>query len=64
MARLITLTDAAGNESLFNPDHIVDAVYVESLGHTRVYIDIKIDGANYVKVKETLEQIKHLVNGD
>lgn len=64
MARLITLTDAAGYERLFNPDHIVGAVYVEGLEHTRVYIDIKIDGANYVKVKETLEQIKHLVNGD
>ena len=68
MASLITLTDVAGNERLFNPDHIVDAVYAEGLGHTWVYIDAKIDakidGANYVKVKETLEQIKHLVNGD
>lgn len=64
MARLITLTGAAGNERLFNPDHIVDAVYVEGLGYTLVYIDVKIDGVNYVKVKETLEQIKHLVNGD
>lgn len=54
MARLITLTDAAGNERLFNPDHIVDAVYVEGLGHTLVYIDVKVDGANYVKIKETL----------
>ena len=51
MARLITLTDAVGNERLFNPDHIVDVVYVEGLGHTMVYIDVKIDGANYVKVK-------------
>lgn len=51
MARLITLTDAAGNERLFNPDHIVDVVYAEGLGHTRVYIDVKIDGANYVKGK-------------
>ena len=64
MARLITLTDAVGNERLFNPDHIVDVVYVEGLGHTMVYIDVKIDGANYVKVKETLEQIRILVNGD
>lgn len=63
MARLITLTDAAGNERLFNPDHIVDAVYVEGLGHTLVYIDVKVDGANYVKIKETLEQIRILVNG-
>lgn len=64
MARLITLTDAAGNEILFNPNHIVGVVYVEGLGHTLVYIDVKIGGANYVKVKETLEQIKYLVNGD
>ncbi len=64
MARLITLTDAAGNERLFNPDHIVNAVYVEGLGRTRVYIDVKIDGTNYVPVKETLEQIRILVNGN
>lgn len=63
MARLIALTDAAGNERLFNPDHIVDAVYAEGLGHTLVYIDVKIDGVNYVKVKETLEQVRILVNG-
>lgn len=63
MARLITLTDAVGNERLFNPDHIVDAVYAEGLGYTWVYIDVKIDGVNYVKVKETLEQVRILVNG-
>lgn len=64
MARLITLTDAVGNERLFNPDHIVDAVHAEGLGYTWVYIDVKIAGVNYVKVKETLEQIRILVNGD
>lgn len=64
MARLITLTDAVGNERLFNPDHIVNAVYAEGLGHTRVYIDVSVEGANYVLVKETLEQIRILVNGD
>lgn len=63
MPRLIALTDVAGNVRLFNPDHIVDVVYVEGLGHTRVYIDVSIEGANYVAVKETLEQIKILVNG-
>lgn len=64
MARLIELIDVAGNVRLFNPAHIVDVVYIEALGHTRVYIDVSIDGANYVPVKETLEQIKNLVNGE
>lgn len=63
MANLIELTDVAGNVRLFNPDHIVDVVYIEGFGHTRVYIDVKIEGENYVKVKESLEQIKLLVNG-
>lgn len=64
MARLIKLTDIAGNVRLFNPDHIIDVVFIKDLGHTRVYIDENIDGANYVAVKETLEQIKNLVNGE
>lgn len=64
MPRLISLTDVAGNIRLFNPDHIVDVVYVEGLRHTRVYIDVSVEGANYVPVKETLEQIRILVNGD
>nr|DAR95734.1 MAG TPA: Flagellar and Swarming motility protein [Caudoviricetes sp.] len=63
MPRLIALTDVAGNVRLFNPDHIVDVVYVEGLGHTRVYIDVSIEGANYVAVKEALEQVRILVNG-
>ena len=36
MARLIELTDVAGNVRLFNPDHIVDVVYVETLEQIKI----------------------------
>lgn len=64
MARLIELTQYdADSKRLVNVDHITD-VYEHSLsGKTLVNLSNSINGENYIEVKETLEQIKILVNG-
>lgn len=62
MAKFIELTDKFGFLRLVNVDHIVDVHEVDDL--TRVYLSIRIEAnSHYIKVKETPEQIKALVNG-
>lgn len=63
MARLIELTHYNDYKRLVNVDHITDVAENVSSGKTMVYLSNCIDGENYIEVKETLEQIKILVNG-
>lgn len=63
MARLIELTQYDDNKRLVNVDHITDVATHVVSGRTMVYLSNCIDGENYIEVKETLEQIKILVNG-
>lgn len=63
MARLIELTQYNDYKRLVNVDHITDVAEHVSNGKTMVYLSNCIDGENYIEVKETLEQIKILVNG-
>lgn len=65
MARLIELTQYEdNNKRLVNVDHITDVAVGTFSGKTLVGLSTNIDGENYIEVNETLEQIKHLVNGD
>ena len=64
MARLIELTQYDDEKRLVNVDHITDVATHFVSGRTMVYLSNCIDGENYIEVKETLEQIKHLVNGE
>lgn len=64
MARLIELTQYDNHKRLVNVDHITDVATHIVTGRTMVYLSNSIDGENFIEVKETLEQIKHLVNGD
>lgn len=64
MARLIELTQYNDYIRLVNVDHITDVAEHVVTGKTMVYLSNSIDGENYIEVKETLVQIKHLVNGD
>lgn len=64
MARLIELTQYDEHKRLVNVDHITDVATHIVTGRTMVYLSNSIDGENFIEVKETLEQIKHLVNGD
>lgn len=64
MARLIELTQYDDHKRLVNVDHITDVATHIVTGRTMVYLSNSIDGENFIEVKETLEQIKHLVNGD
>lgn len=65
MARLIELTQYDDNKKrLVNVDHITDVAVSVFNGKTLVGLSTNIDGENYIEVNETLEQIKHLVNGD
>ena len=64
MARLIELTQYDNRKRLVNVDHITDVDTHIVTGRTMVYLSNSIDGENFIEVKETLEQIKHLVNGD
>lgn len=63
MARLIELTQYNDYKRLVNVDHITDVAENVSSGKTMVYLSNSIDGEQYLEVKETLEQIRILVNG-
>lgn len=63
MARLIELTQYDNKPRLVNVDHITDVATSILNGRTLVGLSNNIDGESYVEVKETLEQIKNLVNG-
>ena len=63
MARLIELTQYDDKKRLINVDHITDVAEHFISGKTMVYLSNCIDGENYIEVKETLEQIRILVNG-
>jgi hypothetical protein len=64
MARLIELTQYDNKPRLVNVDHITDVATSILNGRTLVGLSNNIDGESYVEVKETLEQIKNLVNGE
>lgn len=64
MARLIELTQYDNKPRLVNVDHITDVATSILNGRTLVGLSNNIDGESYVEVKETLEQIKTLVNGE
>ena len=64
MARLIELTKVNGNKHLVNVDHITDVWRNEYVDKTYVFLSNCIDGEQPLEVKETLEQIKNLVNGE
>lgn len=62
MARLIELTQSDDSKRLVNVEHITDVAVNEYNGRTLVGLSNNIDGESYVEVKETLEQIRILVN--
>lgn len=62
MARLIELTQLDDSKRLVNVDHITDVAVSIYNGRTLVGLITNIDGDSYIEVKETLEQIKILVN--
>lgn len=62
MARLIELTQYDNKPRLVNVDHITDVATSILNGRTLVGLSNNIDGENYIEVKETLEQIRILVN--
>lgn len=64
MARLIELTQYDNKPRLVNVDHITDVATSILNGRTLVGLSNNIDGESYIEVKETLEQIKNLVNGE
>lgn len=64
MARLIELTQYDDKKRLVNVDHITDVATSILNGRTLVGLSNNIDGENYIEVKETLGQIKRLVNGE
>lgn len=63
MARLIELTQHDDSKRLVNVDHITDVAVSIMNGRTLVGLSNNIDGESYIEVKETLEQIRILVNG-
>lgn len=63
MARLIALTQHDDSKRLVNVDHITDVAVSIMNGRTLVGLSNNIDGESYIEVKETLEQIRILVNG-
>lgn len=63
MARLIELTKLNDSKHLVNIDHITDVWRNEYVNKTMVYLSNCIDGKHYLEVKETLEQVRILVNG-
>lgn len=63
MARLIELTKLNGSKHLVNVDHITDVWRNEHVDKTYLFLSNCIDGEHSLEVKETLEQIKYLVNG-
>lgn len=63
MARLIELTQYDDGKRLVNVEHITDVGVSNRNGRTLVGLSNNIDGESYVEVKETLEQIRILVNG-
>ena len=64
VARLIELTQYDDKPRLVNVDHITDVAISIRNGRTLVGLSNNIDGESYIEVKEILEQIKHLVNGE
>lgn len=63
MARLIELTQSDDSKRLVSAEHITDVAVSIYNGRTLVGLIANIDGESYIEVKETLEQIKILVNG-
>lgn len=63
MARLIELTQYDDGKRLVNVEHITDVGVSIMNGRTLVGLITNIDGESYIEVKETLEQIRILVNG-
>ena len=63
MARLIELTQSDDSKRLVNVEHITDVAVSIYNGSTLVGLTTNIDGESYIEVKETLEQIRILVNG-
>ena len=63
MARLIELTQSDDSKRLVNVEHITDVAVSIYNGRTLVGLSNSIDGDSYIEVKETLEQIRILVNG-
>ena len=61
--RSIELTQYDNKPRLVNVDHITDIATSILNGRTLVGLSNNIDGESYVEVKETLGQIKRLVNG-
>lgn len=64
MARLIELTQSDDSKRLVNVEHITDVAVSIYNGRTLVGLITNIDGDSYIEVKETLEQIRILVNVD
>ena len=63
MARLIELTQYDDHKRLVNVDHITDVATHAVTGRTIMYLSNNLDEYSYIEVKETLEQIRILVNG-
>ena len=63
MARLIELIQSDDSKRLVNVEHITDVAVSIYNGRTLVGLITNIDGDSYIEVKETLEQIRILVNG-
>lgn len=63
MARLIELTQSDDSKRLVNVEHIADVAVSIYNGRTLVGLIANIDGDSYIEVKETLEQVRILVNG-
>lgn len=64
MARLIELTQYDDGKRLVNVEYITDVGVSIMNGRTLVGLIANIDEESYIEVKETLEQIRILVNGD
>lgn len=60
----VELTQYDEKKRLVNVDHITDVAISILNGRTLVGLSNNIDGDSYIEVKETLEQIKYLVNGE
>ena len=63
MARLIELTQVDDSKRLVNVEHITDVEASDFNNRSLVGLTTNIDGESYIEVKETLEQIRILVNG-
>lgn len=64
MVKLIELTQYNDQPRLVNVYHITDVASHVVSGKTMVFLSNSIDAENYIEAKETLGQIKRLVNGE